>query len=289
MRYIVFIGVIMTSNNPLQKYFRQPKIFTSLPSKGVYYPSGALQGDHTNVPIFGMTGMDEIIMKTPDALFNGESTVKVIESCCPYIKDAWKVPSIDVDALLVAIRIATYGGEMDVLHTCPACQTQNELTVDLTKIMDYFSGLTFDGTIKIDDLTITIRPLKYEEITKFNMENYKLQKMLMQLGRAESSGDDAEVKKVEDDIYKRISDMQIELFLTSIESVRLSDSVVTDQAMIDEWLKNSDREFFKSIKEKLEANKEQWDMPTQTVKCSNCSHEAQVEITMDQSNFFDRS
>ena len=92
----------MNPNNPLQKYFRQPKVFISLPSKGLFYPEGALQGDHNNAPIFGMTGMDEIIFKTPDALFNGEATVKVVESCCPYIKDAKDMPSIDVDALLVA-------------------------------------------------------------------------------------------------------------------------------------------------------------------------------------------
>lgn len=278
----------MAANNPLQKYFRQPKIFTSLPSKGVYYPEDTLQGDHTNVPIFGMTGMDEIIMKTPDALFNGESTVKVIESCCPYIKNAWKIPSIDIDALLVAIRIATYGSEMDVLHTCPECKSENDLTIDLTRIMEHFNVQTFDGTIKIGDLTIIIRPLMYEEITKFNMENYKLQKMLMQLSRVESAGDDTETKKIEDDIYKKISDMQVELFLTSIESIQLPEGIVDDSAMIEEWIKNSDRDFFKKIKEKLEANKNQWDIPTQPIKCTNCGHESHAEITMDQANFFDR-
>jgi predicted Zn-ribbon and HTH transcriptional regulator len=279
----------MTPNNPLQKYFRQPKIFMSLPSKGVYYPEGALQGDHTNIPVFGMTGMDEIIMKTPDALFNGESTVKVIESCCPYIKNAWKMPSIDVDALLVGIRIATYGTEMDVMHTCPACKSQNDFTIDLSKILDHFSSLSFDGKIQIEDLNIVIRPLMYDEITKFNMENYKLQKMLMQLSRAETSGDDEETKKVEDDIYKRISEMQIDLFLTSIDNVQLPDGMVDNTQMIEEWLKNSDREFFSKIKQKLEANKSQWDIPTQPIKCENCGHESQAEITLDQANFFDRS
>ena len=279
----------MTPNNPLQKYFRQPKIFMSLPSKGVYYPEGSLQGDHSNVPIFGMTGMDEIIMKTPDALFNGDATVKIIESCCPYVKDAWKMPSTDVDALLVGIRIATYGADMDLAHTCPACQSENDFSIDLTRVLEHFSSLSFDGKIQIDDLTINIRPLRYEEITKFNMENYKLQKMLMQLGRAESAGNEEETQKVQDEIYKRISDMQGELFLTSIENVQLDNAMVEDSAMIEEWLKNSDRGFFKRIKERLEKNKTQWDMPPQPVACSNCGHQSQAEITMDQANFFERS
>jgi hypothetical protein len=61
-----------------------------------------------------MTTKDEITLKTPDALLNGQGVVNVIESCCPAIKDAWAMPSIDVDATLIAIRIASYGNQMDL-------------------------------------------------------------------------------------------------------------------------------------------------------------------------------
>jgi len=280
----------MNPNNPLQKYYRQPKIYTSLPSKGLFYPQGALQGDYNNVPIFGMTGMDEIIFKTPDALFNGEATTKVIESCCPYIKDASSMPSTDVDALLIAIRIATYGNDMDLTHTCPNCGAVNEFVVNLQQMLDYFSSLNFDGKIKIDDLTITIRPLAYHEITKFNIENYKLQKMLYQLSKAESADDNEAMLKMQDDIYKRIAEMQIELFLTSIESVQMVEGGIVDNGeFIKDWLENTDRQFFKRIKDKLEANKNQWELPKQHVKCTSCGHESDVAVTLDQANFFGKS
>ena len=42
------------------------------------------------------------------------------------------------------------------------------------------------------------------------------------------------------------------------------------------------------IKDKLETNKAQWDMPKQDIKCSSCGHESKVEVTLDQSNFFVR-
>lgn len=279
----------MTASNPLQKYFRQPKIYMALPSKGLFYPPGALLGDYNNVPIFGMTGMDEIIMKTPDALFNGEATTKVIESCCPYIEDASVIPSTDVDALLVGIRIATYGGEMELNHSCPSCKAENEFVVDLQKILDYYSSITFDGKINVDDLTITIRPLSYAEVTNFNMENFKLQKMLYQLSKAEAAEDDTRAQEVNDSIYKRISEMQVELFLISIDNIQVNDETVTDADTIAEWLQNSDRKFFKSIKDKLEFNKTAWNMPKQHVTCSACSHQTDVEVTLDQANFFDKS
>ena len=66
------------AGNPLQKYFRQPKVFIKLPSGGIYSKPGTIQGDAGNVPVYGMTGMDEIIVRTPDALLSGESTATVI-------------------------------------------------------------------------------------------------------------------------------------------------------------------------------------------------------------------
>ena len=75
-----------------------------MPSKGVYYPTGSITLDENGeVGVYPMTAKDEIVMKTPDALLTGKSTVEVIQSCIPAIKDAWQVPSIDVDTILIAI------------------------------------------------------------------------------------------------------------------------------------------------------------------------------------------
>ena len=76
--------------NPLQKYFRQPKIYIKLPSNGKWYPNGSLEvTDNMEFPVYAMTARDELMFKTPDALLNGQSTVDVIQSCVPSIKNAW--------------------------------------------------------------------------------------------------------------------------------------------------------------------------------------------------------
>jgi hypothetical protein len=99
--------------NPLASFFRQPKIYVSLPSKGEFYPQGSLVKTPNNeYPVFAMTARDELLFKTPDALMNGIATREVITSCIPNILDPWQIPSLDVDAVLSAIRIATYGEEM---------------------------------------------------------------------------------------------------------------------------------------------------------------------------------
>ncbi len=274
----------MNQLNPLQKFFRQPKIFISLPSKGLYYEPGALQGDYSNVPIFAMSGMDEIIMKTPDALFTGEATAKVIESCCPYIKNAKHMPSIDIDALLVAIRIATFGDKMSVNKTCTKCGEENEYEIELGNILEYFSGLKFINTINVfENLIIKIRPLQYEEMNYFSIENFKLQKMLYQTNDIAS---EEEKQKQVDTIYKNLSELQVQLFLTAIETVQVDNTVVTEKAFIEEWLRNTERESYQQIKQKLEENKAVWDMPPQKVACGHCAAENQISVTLDQSSFF---
>lgn len=106
---------IPQSTNPLASFFRQPKIYVSLPSKGMFWTKESLEmTENGELPVYAMTAKDEIMLKTPDALISGQATVDVIQSCIPAIKDAWKMPSIDLDTILVAIRIATYGEKMDL-------------------------------------------------------------------------------------------------------------------------------------------------------------------------------
>lgn len=273
------------SNNPLQKYFRQPKLFISLPSKGLHYGEGVIKGDSANMPVFAMTGMDEIIMKTPDALFNGEATVKVIESCCPYISDARRVPSLDIDTILVAIRIATFGENMTVSHVCKSCTTENDFDIDLRTVIEYYGSLNFSGTITIDDLSVDIRPLSYQDLTEINLENFKLQRMLSQLQT--SIDDESPKNELTQKIYRSLAEVQLSVVSRSIESIRLPDgTTVNERNYIEEWLLNLDNKNYDAIKRALEENKKIWSMPVNHVKCGNCGAEDSFEVSMDQSNFF---
>lgn len=270
--------------NPLQKHFRQPKIYISLPSKGVYYEPGALTGDPLAIPVFAMTGMDELIMKTPDALFSGEATVKLIESCCPDIKNAKSVPSIDVDTILSAIRISTFGNDLSITSTCKACKTENDYDIDLHQVIEHYANIEYDNVLELDDLTVYFKPLLYHETSKFNVENFKLQKILGQL----YSINDVEQRQQQlDIIYNQIANIQVNVFLSSIESVRMGDISVTDRDHISEWISNCDRHIYEKVKHHLEVQKERWTMPSQTVVCNNCETTDTVEILLDQSHFFE--
>lgn len=269
--------------NPLQQHFRQPKIFISLPSQGIFNQPGTINGDVTKIPVYGMTGMDEIIVKTPDALLSGESTVRVIESCCPNIKNAWDLSTIDTDVVLSAIRIATYGNTMAVTHKCSGCGTDNDYDLDISRIVDHYSNCQFDNTLVTKNLTIKIQPLNYKNSTEFKLKNFKLQQKLSQV---ESVKDEQAQQKLINELFSELALVQNELYIASVESVQTGSVTVTEKQFITEWLQNCDKEIFDLIKKQIEKNQNTWKMPTFPVKCTTCEKETNISIDIDQSSFF---
>lgn len=271
------------SGNPLQKYFRQPKIFVKLPTGGAYNKPGVIDGDPEKLPVFAMTGMDEIIVKTPDALLSGESTVRLIQSCCPAVKDAWQLCTLDVDVLLVAIRIATYGNNMPVTHQCSACQSFNDYEVQMSTLLDHYASKKFDGKLIVDNMVIRLRPLSYKKLSEFSIKNFELQKKILQI---ESVTEPAEQQKVLADLYTGLSKLQNEVYFESIESVEVEDKVVTEREFINEWLTNAEKNIYDALRSLTDKNKNEWTAPAQAVTCTECNHVDYATIDLDQSNFF---
>jgi hypothetical protein len=270
-------------NNPLQKYYRQPKIYLDLPSKGKYYPQGAINGDPTKLPVFGMSAMDEIMFKTPDALFNGEATVQVIKSCIPGIVHPWSMPQLDVDACLIAIRIATYGERLETTFDCNKCGENNKFDLDLTKSLEYYLAQEFEDQVYAGPLMVTIRPLTYKEATEINTKSFELRRQIWNV----SSLDDEEMKnQTLNEIYKKIAELSSKGFTTAIKSIDIEDQTVTEPQQINEWLKNSDKEFFDTIRSQVEKNTERWTLKPQKVQCASCAAENEVVFGLDNSDFF---
>ena len=140
-------------NNPLRKYFRQPAIYIKLPSDGNFYEPGSIDmPPNRELPVFPMTAMDEITYRTADALFNGSAITNVIQSCVPNIINAWKLPSIDLDTILIGIRIASFGHEMEFESACPHCEHENSFGLDLRVVMDNIRKPNYSQSIKHVDI-----------------------------------------------------------------------------------------------------------------------------------------
>jgi hypothetical protein len=271
------------ANNPLQQFFRQPKIYISLPSQGVYNKPSTFSGNIERLAVYGMTGMDEIMIKTPDALLSGESTARVIQSCCPEIADPWDLSLLDTDLLLTAIRIATFGNEFLIEKTCSNCATENEFSLDLSGLIDHYSNCRYDSKLVLKELVIQTRPLTYKQSTDFSVKNFQLQQRMRQVVSIE---DQEEQRQAVNTTIEELAVLRNDLFVANIESVSAGSTLVTERSYISEWLNNVDRDVVNALKDHLENNKNKWTAPNHKVKCENCGHEDTVIIDLDQSNFF---
>lgn len=273
-------------NNPLQKYFRQPAVYIRLPSGGNFYPPGTLEKTPNNeYPVLPMTTMDEITYRTPDALFNGSAIASVVQSCVPSIKNAWAMPSVDIDAVLIGIRIATYGHELDVASICPNCSNEAEYSVDLRTIMDLIKPGDYSHPLEIGDLKIFFKPMTYKQINDNSMTQFQDQKLMQAV--QETVADD-DVKRMEQmgEVLKKLTMATTQALCNNIALIKTPQASVTDLNHIMEWLLNCDRTTALVIREHVIKQKSAAELKPLDVKCSNCGNEYQQQYTLDMSNFF---
>jgi len=273
------------ADNPLSNYFRRPSIYITLPSKGKFYPEGALElTENEELPVYPMTAVDEITYRTPDALFNGTSIIEVIQSCMPSIKDAWAIPSIDLDTILSAIRIATYGHTLEIGTTCPKCEEEAEYGVDLRKIIEQLDIGEYDSSINSGDLEIHIKPLTYKDINESSLVQFEEQKIASVLEDTEMS--EEEKLKLLSKTFKKISEVTITTISKSIEYIKTPETMVSDSEQINEFLHNCERSVFETIKNKVLTLRSNSELKPLHIKCMECENEYEQPFTLDMSNFF---
>jgi hypothetical protein len=280
------------NKNPLSKYFRQPKIYLRLPSSGMFYPEGSLEKTETGeYPVFAMTAKDEITIRTPDALLNGQATVDIIQSCMPNIKNAWHIPSIDLDAILVAIRMATYGVTLDVTVTIPKVDEQRTFELDLRMLLDRLIASAYDNEVRIDqDLTAYVRPLSYREFTQNALKTLEEQKIFSIVN--DESIDDERKLELFNKSFKKITDINIGLIAQSLVKISTPDGDVTDPVFLREFMDNADKDFYKMILDHLDTQRKKFSIEpfkintTEEDRAAGAPDIVEVPVTLDTSNFF---
>jgi len=273
--------------NPLQRFFRQPAIYIRLSSRPQDWPAGSIDlPANGELPVYPMTAIDEITYRTPDALFNGEAVVSVIQSCIPAIRDAWAVPSTDFDSMLVAIRIASYGHEMDIGTKCPACETETDFGLDLRTVIDNLKSGDYSQGLTVGDLTFYFRPLNYRQMTASSQVQFEQQKTLQMLDQA----DVAEEVKVErlNTTMKHLLDVTVRALAESITEIRAQGTIVNDPDHFEDFLKNCDRGIFNTVRDRVVELREQSELRPLKMTCPSCQHKYEQAFTLDMSRFFAR-
>jgi hypothetical protein len=282
---------IGTNSNPLKKYYRQPKQFVRLPSGYKFYPEGSIQVPESgDVAVYPMTAKDEMLLKTPDALLNGEATVTVIQSCIPSIKNAWAMPSIDCDAALMTIRMATYGTSMTMPIKVPGTSIEKELVLDLQESLNSILSAQYNDTFFYQNMEVKTKPLTYKEFTESAIQTFEQQRIQKIVD--DTKMNDEEKVKAFQATFKKLTELSVGMVANTIASITVDGETVTDIKQITEFLDNTDKQFFSSIMEHLEKNREAFQLKPQKITSTEeevkngAPAEYTIPVAFDSANFF---
>ena len=279
------------TDNPLARYFRQPKLYIPLPSGGNFYAEGALEKtENGEYPIYSMTARDDLTLKIPDALLNGQATVDIIKSCVPNIKDPWVMPSIDLDAILVAIRIATYGEKLDLDVSIPNTKETRGFTLNLQTVLWQLIQAGFEETVNHQGMVIHTKPLSYREFTRVSVRTFEEQRIIAIVNN--------DLLKEEEKLqqfanaFRTLTDITIDTVQQTVRQIDVDGECVTNVDHITEFVKNCDKEFYSKVTDHIETQKKRFAIKPMEVESTEeeiklgAPKTFDVPVVLDMSIFF---
>jgi hypothetical protein len=279
--------------NPLTAFMRQPKIYITLPSGGKHWTPGSLEISSTGeYPVYSMTAQDELLLKVPDALMNGQAVVDVIQNCMPNIKDAWGCSTLDLDVILISIRIATYGESM----TMPvkfAEDLELEYQMDLRTVKDQLvNQISWDTTVAISpELTVFVRPLVYKEFSDAAVQTFETQK-IMQIVNDDAMSEEDKLRLFKES-FNKLTQVTLSSVANGIYQIDSIHGSTTDLQHIKEFVNNIDKNIFGKIQTHIDNLKEQNNLKPISVAVTDEMREkgftgdsVEVPVTFDAATFF---
>jgi len=256
--------------NPLKDLFRKPKLAITLPSKGNWYPSNSLVFNlEGTLDVFSLTAADNIKLRSGDPGMTGNMIADVISSCCPGIKNARFVPFVDIETLLLSIRVASFGDNLSFTVPVPKTSLTRELRLTSSELFSQFAGVEWDSEINIIDdnmsIYITVRPVSMSAV-------FAATKVLSTYRKdVEASLRNAD--KVDDEKFTTgllaMAHSAIDIVCEGIETlkvIRADGSVVCDlssknpqdKAMMLTIIKNGDVAYYNALRDHIETQKDKY-------------------------------
>jgi hypothetical protein len=274
-----------STNNPLSKFFRQPTIYLKLPSLGRWWNPGSVEPPgNQELAIYPMTAKDEIMLKTPDALMNGQGMVNVIQSCVPAIKNAWDMPTVDLDAVLISIRLATYGSNMDFETNCTHCGTKNLHGLDLSQPLSQINCPDFEPYVHYKGLKIKLRPQNYRMATEAGVITFEEQRINQTLLDAELPEEEKTARLTAS--LEKLVDLGIKACSDSTEYIEVDGQRVIERAHINDFYANAESEVIRLLQTRVQELAQEAKIPPYDLECEECHKEYKADLNFDYSSFF---
>lgn len=278
----------MTQTNPLQQYFRTPGLHISLPSRGAFTPPDEIEYSITGeIAIYPMTARDEVWSKNPDGLLNGYSIENIIKSCAPGIKNPRRMPTQDIDYMLLAIKKATYGDKMAITAKCPKCGNVHDYEISIDEIMATAKVLEPEYSVRLsDELVAKLRPYDYAATTRTNLAAFEESKLLQALVGSQLA-DETRIE-IFSNSFDKISSLNLDLLADCVQSIISPSAEVTERDFIKDFIENAPKQIIKALSDGMEVFKDTGIDRKISLTCNTegCEHNWITELQFDPAHFF---
>lgn len=294
--------------NPLKAYSRMPKIYIKLPSNNLFYPKGLLElSNNDELGVKALTAKDDLILKNPDALLNGEAVKQVVQSCIN-CKDVSKLLLPDVESILLGIFYSSQGDKLKFNTKCPKCEASIEESVSIRQLFDNSSYIEEEPSVVLSrdgedsskiTLQINIKPSLYSEVSRANLIAYENIRLIQYMKQNDDIADTERQEKIKQ-AMDNLANFQLATLVNSIESITIStgtvddngvaeasQETVTDRKFIEEFIKDLDNAESEIINTKLEELNSSGLPPEVGVQCEKCNEVFPVEVKFNPEVFFE--
>jgi len=254
--------------NPLLARVEMPGSTFQMPSRGLFYNNDELRGDVEvgEVHVHPMSAYDEILLKTPDALFTGEAINKVFLRCIPQILKPMELLAKDVDYLLVCLRQVTFGAETEIkyTHDCKDAKS-NSYMIDMS--------IFISNAKKIDPTTVgSIYSTTMDNGQKIKLRPARLKDVISMYQNMDTGDNTPE------------EELKMTVFV--IKSVIDAVDGITDDSMIEEWIKKIPAGWVKKLTNAIEKTSDFGPSFIFDTKCKDCNEGIQIESPVNPISFF---
>lgn len=257
------------SENPLLAKLRLPGKMYQLPSRGIFYTSGELDPNTTDAELqfHSLTAFEEITIKNVDMLYSGKALGQVLKTAAPQILKPDELYSKDVDAIMLYLRLATYGAEyeLSVNHGCENGKNHSYIInlEDVAQRMKYLDPTRFDIDYKVhleNGQIAILHPPKYKSVIEILQENQN------------------KTELTADDIKKNV-EMSLVNIIKSIDGIE-------NKQMIKEWIREVPSRIANQIFERMDMLNDWGPDLIYPVKCKDCGEVFDIEIPINPISLF---
>jgi len=255
--------------NPLLARIHMPGSTFKLPSGGIFYTNGELAPGVENgeVHIQPMTAYDEVVLKTPDLLFSGESVKRIFHRCIPEILKPMELFGKDVDFLMICLRKMTYGDTFQLAYT-HGCEN--------AKSHEY--SINIDHFIKN---TKHINPTTIGDVYSMTISNGQAVKM-----HPPRFGDVVKMMQNYDPNIVLSPEIETANIIETVMSVISSVDGIDNKGHIKEWLSTLSAGTIGELSEAIEKTTDWGPDFMYTTTCKDCKKEMEITAPINPLAFF---